>query len=72
MSRDPKRFWIVGNKIYTICGDCESLVQINKRFFGSIHICLTDEEIEQKRGVVQQGWIKLSKDDKKIEDSGKL
>jgi len=35
---------IVGNKIYERCPVCGKLVQINKFIFGSIHICLSDEE----------------------------
>lgn len=40
---------IAGNKIYKNCPDCEQLIQINKFLIGSLHICLTDEELEQKQ-----------------------
>lgn len=33
----------VGGKLYAACADCGSIVQINKRFFGSLHACLTPE-----------------------------
>lgn len=28
-----------GDKGYAVCPACSSLVQVNKRFFGSAHIC---------------------------------
>ena len=40
---------IVGNKIYERCADCGALVRVNKFLFGALHICLSPEEIEQKR-----------------------
>lgn len=39
---------IVGNKIYMKCAECGSLVQINKRFFGSLHFCTTEQEVTKK------------------------
>ena len=36
-----------GEKLYDTCYDCGSLVQLNKSFFGSLHICKTECE---KRG----------------------
>ena len=39
---------IVGNRIYTTCIDCGKVVHINKWLFGSMHLCLTEEEIEAK------------------------
>jgi len=47
----PKRgeLLVVGGKIYALCGDCDSLVRINKPLFGSMHICLTPGEIAAKK-----------------------
>jgi hypothetical protein len=35
---------VVGDKMYAVCGYCKKMVCVNKRFFGSIHLCLTAEE----------------------------
>ena len=43
-----KDYIIVGNKIYTTCGICKKLVQVNKFLLGSLHICLTEKEIIRK------------------------
>ena len=40
---------IVGSRIYMVCPDCESLVCMNKWVFGSLHICLTEEELKTKQ-----------------------
>lgn len=45
----PKDTWVIGNKMYAVCNDCDSIVCLNKFLFGSIHICVTDEEIATKR-----------------------
>jgi hypothetical protein len=37
---DPDKIMWRGNKGYAVCPLCQSLVQINKRFFGSSHICV--------------------------------
>lgn len=29
----------VGNKLYGVCDTCQTLVQLNKRIFKSLHIC---------------------------------
>ena len=39
---------IAGNKIYQRCSYCNKLVQLNKWLVGSVHICLTEKEIEKK------------------------
>ncbi len=39
---------IVGNKIYAKCAECGTLIRINKPLFGSMHICLSDEEIADR------------------------
>lgn len=40
---------IIGNKIYEVCADCGDIVQINKFMVGSLHICLTNEEISRNK-----------------------
>ncbi len=40
---------VVGKKMYAVCDACKRLVCINKRFFGSVHLCLTEEERQRKR-----------------------
>jgi hypothetical protein len=30
---------ILGGKIYCVCSDCLTVVQTNKTFFGSLHVC---------------------------------
>lgn len=35
---------IIGSKIYDVCSGCGEIVCLNKSFFGSIHICATEEE----------------------------
>ena len=35
---------LIGNKLCERCPDCGKIVQLNKLFFGSTHICLTPEE----------------------------
>lgn len=39
---------IAGNGIYEKCCDCGKLVKINKFLFGSLHLCLTEEEKHRK------------------------
>ena len=29
----------IGDKLYSVCTRCKNFVQLNKRFFGSLHIC---------------------------------
>lgn len=41
-----RRLKVVGDKLYGICDVCHKLVQFNKTFFGSLHFCLSDEEIK--------------------------
>ncbi len=40
---------VVGGKIYAQCKWCHKIIRINKPFFGSFHICLTEEEREAQR-----------------------
>jgi len=45
---------IAGSRIYMVCQDCERLVCLNKWIFGSLHICLTDEERMVKQGLKER------------------
>jgi len=47
--RKPGEVFTVGNRMYSYCSDCEKIVCLNKRFLGSWHLCLTDEERALKR-----------------------
>ena len=44
---DNDKWFVHGNSFYGICDACGKLVKVNKFFFGSLHICLTEEEIRQ-------------------------
>ena len=39
---------VVGNQIWETCAVCGKFIRINKVIFGSLHICLTDEERRAK------------------------
>lgn len=39
---------VAGSGIYEKCANCGKLVRLNKPLFGSMHLCLTDEEIKAK------------------------
>ena len=41
---------LVDSKMFSTCRDCGSIVQLNKTLFGSLHLCLTPEELAQKNG----------------------
>lgn len=42
--------WVeVGGKIYAMCGVCGDVIRVNKPIVGSMHFCLTDEEIKLQR-----------------------
>ena len=41
---------VAGNGVYDRCRACGQLVRLNKTLFGSLHFCLTDEELRAKRG----------------------
>jgi hypothetical protein len=40
---------IVGGSIYCECLDCGKLVRVNKPILGSLHFCLSDEEMASRR-----------------------
>ena len=57
-----------GDKLYGTCDDCYKLVQLNKRGFGSMHVCLSvyervlrDNQIASKETVRKliQDWHKI-------------
>lgn len=35
---------VVGNAIYAKCADCGGVVRVNKRVFGSLHLCTPPEK----------------------------
>lgn len=37
-----------GKQIWEVCADCNQWVRLNKPLFGSLHICLTEDEIKEK------------------------
>lgn len=39
---------IAGNGIYMVCLWCGKLVKLNKFIFGSLHVCLSEEERKEK------------------------
>lgn len=39
----------VGNKLYAQCFECGKVICINKWLLGSLHLCLTEEEIKEKQ-----------------------
>ena len=41
---DNGAYFVRSDKLWMICDDCGKMVCVNKRFFGSLHSCLTDEE----------------------------
>ena len=40
---------VAGNCIYDTCPICGKLVKLNKFIFGALHICLSDEEVTERR-----------------------
>lgn len=43
----------VGNRTYAVCGDCRTLVRINKPILGGLHVCVSICEARGRHG----GWI---------------
>jgi hypothetical protein len=33
------RSLVIGGKVYRVCPGCKSVVQLNKPFLGSVHLC---------------------------------
>ena len=52
---------IVGNKIYDVCWNCGEIVQINKFLIGSMHICLSSEEIKAGESQLNRNKYFLNK-----------
>lgn len=48
MNQLPPGVFVVGNQLYTQCGACGKVIRLNKPILGSLHICLTDEELAAK------------------------
>lgn len=45
----PPGMFRVGHKLYGVCADCERVIRVDKFLFGSLHVCLTGEELRRKR-----------------------
>jgi hypothetical protein len=45
----PRGTFVIGRKLYCTCQHCGALVCLNKWLIGSLHICLSDEEMAAKR-----------------------
>ncbi len=43
MDNLPKGHFLIGSRLMCECDDCGKIVQVNKRFFGSLHVCSQDE-----------------------------
>ena len=40
MSPQMGKLYIAGTKLYAVCPNCGKLVCLNKRWFGSLHLCV--------------------------------
>jgi len=49
MNTTPEYCFVVGNKLMTKCKICGKIIRIDKPFLGSLHFCLTDEEIIEEK-----------------------
>ena len=49
LKREKDNLIVVRGKIYIVCSDCGKLVQVNKFLFGSLHVCLSEEELKQRK-----------------------
>ncbi len=47
MNNLPKGCFVVGNKLKSICSVCGKVVRVDG-FFAGWHLCLTEDEIEEK------------------------
>lgn len=36
----------INGKLYDVCGTCGKIIRMDKPIFGSLHICLNEEEAE--------------------------
>lgn len=44
MNNPPEGTFVVGNKLMSQCRYCRKILRVDKPIFGSLHICLSDEE----------------------------
>ena len=49
----PSDCFVVGNKLMSVCGTCNKIIRVDKPVLGSLHICLSDEEIASRRETKQ-------------------
>ncbi|KKN77217.1 hypothetical protein LCGC14_0361950 [marine sediment metagenome] len=45
MKIEQGELFVVGKKLMVQCPICKKIIRIDKPILGSLHICLTDEEI---------------------------
>jgi hypothetical protein len=45
---------VIGRSIYEVCGTCGSIIRLNKPIIGSLHICLSEEDMRTIRANPQQ------------------
>lgn len=55
----PHGVFVVGTKLMGVCQVCGKLVRLDKPLFGSMHICLSDEEIASKNNYINKKDIML-------------
>ena len=48
MDKPPHGF-VVGGKWYSECPACEKTIRVDKPLIGSLHVCLTPDEIQEKQ-----------------------
>lgn len=41
--------WLAGRGLWGVCGVCHRVIKMNKLILGSLHFCLSDEEIAQEK-----------------------
>ena len=49
----------IGNGIYGVCAECNSLVKLNKWIFGGIHLCRSQD----KSKTIEEGFVDAYKEE---------
>ena len=50
----PGTIKVFNGEIYGCCDECLKIVHINKWLFGSLHLCLSDKEIAERKDQYKQ------------------
>ena len=45
---------VIGKKMYGRCCYCDKIVQINKRLFGDLHLCLSEKESNERQNISER------------------